>query len=185
MSRASGLCAVRKPDVAGIQERLTSPTNGLFDSVNISAVVNAPNHEILQTVERTIRKVTKNDLLLIYYSGHGQCDEAGRLHLATLNTRLETLGSTSVPIDSVKTYIDLAKTNRIILILDCCYSGAAGRAFMKGGVDEELQKVSSGQGIYIVTASSAIQVAQEKRRRSIQSVDKASVGRALREGGRR
>jgi len=149
-------------DVAGIQERLTSPRNGLFDPINIAAIVNAPNHEVLQTVERTIRTVTRNDLLLIYYSGHGQCDEAGRLHLATLNTRMDTLGSTSVPIDQIKSYIDLAKTNRIILILDCCYSGAAGGAFMKGGVDEELQQVSRGQGIYIVTASSAIQVAQEK-----------------------
>ena len=149
-------------DVAGIQERLTSPRNGLFDPINIAAIVNRPNHEILQTVERTIRKVTRNDLLLIYYSGHGQCDEAGRLHLAALNTRLETLGSTSVPIDQIKSYIDLAKTNRIILILDCCYSGAAGGGFMKGGVDEELQQISRGQGIYIVTASSAIQVAQER-----------------------
>ena len=158
------LSALRCPenDVAGIQERLTSSRNGLFDPLNIAAIINAPNHEVLQSVERTIRKATRNDLLLIYYSGHGQCDEAGRLHLAALNTRLDTLGSTAVPIDSIKNYIDLAKTNRIILILDCCYSGAAGGAFMKGGVDEELQQVSRGQGIYIVTASSAIQVAQEK-----------------------
>ena len=42
-------------------------------------------------------------------------------------------------------------------------SGAAGGAFLKGGVDHELQEVSKhGQGIYIVTASSAIQAAQEK-----------------------
>jgi WD40 repeat protein len=149
-------------DVAGILERLTSPRNGLFDPTNVAAIVNAPSHEVLQTVERTIRKVTKNDLLLIYYSGHGQCDEAGRLHLAALNTRLDTLGSTSLPIDQIKSYIDLARTNRIILILDCCYSGAVGGAFIKGGVEEELQQVSRGQGIYIVTASSAIQVAQEK-----------------------
>jgi hypothetical protein len=158
------LAALRCPenDVSGIQDRLTSSRSGLFDPVNVAAIVNAPNHQVLQTVERTIRKVNRNDLLLIYYSGHGQCDEAGRLHLAALNTRLDTLGSTSVPIDQIKSYLDLAKTNRIILILDCCYSGAAGGAFMKGGVDEELQQVSRGQGIYIVTASSAIQVAQEK-----------------------
>jgi len=28
-------------------------------------------------------------LLLIYYSGHGQRDEPGRLHLASLNTRID------------------------------------------------------------------------------------------------
>jgi hypothetical protein len=149
-------------DIAGIQERLTSPRNGLFDPLNVASIVNSPNHQVLLTVERTIRKLSRNDLLLIYYSGHGQCDEAGRLHLAALNTRLDTLGSTSVPIDQIKSYLDLAKTNKIIIILDCCYSGAVGRAFMKGGIDQELQQVSRGQGIYIVTASSAIQVAQEK-----------------------
>jgi hypothetical protein len=149
-------------DVAGVRERLTSARNGLFDAANITAIINAPHYEVLQAVERTVRKASKSDLLLIYYSGHGQCDEAGRLHLAALNTRLDTLGSTSVPIDQIKSYIDLAKTNQIVLILDCCYSGAVGGAFIKGGVDEELQQVSRGQGIYIVTASSAIQVAQEK-----------------------
>jgi hypothetical protein len=149
-------------DVAGIRDRLTFARNGLFDPAHVTVLTNAPHYEVLQTVERTVRQASKSDLLLLYYSGHGQCDEAGRLHLAALNTRLDTLGSTSVPIDQIKSYLDLARTNRIVLILDCCYSGAVGGAFMKGGVDEELQQVSRGQGIYILTASSAIQAAQEK-----------------------
>ena len=157
------LASLRCPaeDVKGIRAQLTSERNGLFDPANIVCKVDAPHYEILQAVESLARKASKSDLLLIYYSGHGQCDEAGRLHLAALNTKLDMLGSTSVPMEQIKSYIDLAKTKRIILILDCCYSGAVNESIMKGGVDQELQRVSGGQGIYVVTASSAIQVAQE------------------------
>ena len=149
--------------MAGIRDRLTFSKTGLFDAAHVTVLTDAPHFEVLQTIERTVRQASKSDLLLLYYSGHGQCDEAGRLHLAALNTRLDTLGSTSVPIDQVKNYIDLARTNRIVLILDCCYSGAVGGAFMKGGVDEELQQVSRGQGIYILRHRAPYRLLRKRR----------------------
>ena len=48
------------------------------------------------------------------------------------------------------------------MVLDCCYSGAVGGVFAKGGVDDQLQQVSGGRGVYVLAASTAIQAAMEK-----------------------
>jgi WD40 repeat protein len=151
-------------DVDGMRDRLTSPPFGLFNSEQVKVFKNAPHYEVLLAIEQVLRSAGKNDLVLIYYSGHGEVDEAGRLHLATSNSMLDALASTSIPVHVLKSYIEVARSNRIVLILDCCYAGAAGKMFnfRSDPVGEELKQVSSGQGIYVLTASTAVQTAQER-----------------------
>lgn len=88
---------------------------------------------------------------------------AGRLHLATTDTIVDSLEATSIPIDIIKSYIDVSPANKFVLILDSCFSGAAGESFtLKGSIDDQLQLASRGRGTYIMTASTGIQVAREK-----------------------
>lgn len=101
-------------------------------------------------------------MILIYYSGHGKLDHAGKLHLATTNTNAKYLKSTSISINFIKDLLDDSRTTKVILILDCCYSGLAGEAFARGGFHEELQSLSQVTGTYIITASSGTQAAFEK-----------------------
>jgi HEAT repeat protein len=122
----------------------------------------SPNCDILQHIERIIKKSQKNDLVLIYYSGHGILDAAGRLYLTTVNTIVDYPYSTSIPIESIKSIVEVSTTNRVILILDCCYSGAAGTSFTRGGIDNQLQLLSGARGTYILTASTEIQLAFEQ-----------------------
>ncbi|WP_179138053.1 caspase, EACC1-associated type, partial [Candidatus Entotheonella palauensis] len=105
-----------------------------------------------------------NDLILFYFSGHGKLDRQGRLYLAVTNTHAQTLGSTAIPIAQLKDFIDNGRSTRLVIILDCCFSGAAGEAFAtsKGDIDSMLQLFSGGRGKYILTASTASQTAQEK-----------------------
>lgn len=149
-------------DVEALGNILTSEQHGLFDRPDVLALKNKPSYEVLRALNRVLKQAGKSDLVLIYYSGHGKLDPAGRLHLATSDTLIEELESTSVPVSSVRNYIDISPSNRVILILDCCYSGSVGSAFLKGSVDDQLQQVSDARGIYIITASTAIQVAQER-----------------------
>lgn len=152
-------------DVDGMRECLTSPPCGLFDAAAVSVFKNAPHYQVQLAIDQVLRTAAKNDLVLIYYSGHGEMDEAGRLHLTTADTVLETLASTSIPVHVLKSYIEVARSNRIVLILDCCFAGAAGKMFNLRGnpVEEELKQVSAGQGIYVLTASTAVQAAQERK----------------------
>jgi len=147
-------------DVDGINEVLSSKTYGNYTQTHV--LKNCPSHEVLEKINEVLKEARKNDMVLIYYSGHGKLDAANRLHLATLNTKINLLESTSIPVQSIKNYIDISPSNKIILILDCCFSGAAGKAFTRGGVDDHLHQVSESRGIYVMTASTGIQVAREK-----------------------
>ena len=147
-------------DVEGLNAVLASEHLGGFTETVM--LTNEPSHAVLLTLNRILRKALKDDFVLLYYSGHGKLNPAGSLHLATTDTVLDALEATSIPIQTLKNYIDISPACRIALILDCCYSGAAGEIFSRGGVDEQLQFVSRGRGTFIMTASTGIQVALEK-----------------------
>jgi len=147
-------------DVDGLAEVLQSPKHGAFSETVV--VKDRPHHEVLLKINRLLKSADKNDFVVIYYSGHGKLDAANRLHLCTTNTVIDALEATSVPVQSIKNYIDIAPPRQVSLVLDCCFSGAVGDVFARSGVDDQLQQMSGGRGTYIMSASTAVQVAIEK-----------------------
>ena len=145
-------------DVDGLHEVLKA--YGEFTDIGV--LKNRSHHEVLLKVNQVFRKAGKNEFVLLHYSGHGKLNPAGRLHLAMVNTIIPALEATSIPVETIKNYIDISSSRQIVLILDCCFSGAAGEVFTRSGVDDQLQLMSRGQGIYIMTASTEIEVAREK-----------------------
>ena len=152
------VCPAR--DVDDLHGLLSDPEHGGFTESHV--LKNRPHHEVLRTVNRVLKKASKDDLVLIYYSGHGKLDQAGRLYLAAADTEFEALEATSIPVQSLKSYIDISPSTKTALILDCCYSGAVQKAFFRGEVDEQLNLMSGGRGTFIITASTGIQLAKEK-----------------------
>ena len=146
-------------DVDGMHAVLSAPDLGGFTDTIV--IKNRPHHEALREVNRVLKRADPDDFVLIYYSGHGKLDGAGRLYLATADTELSVLESTSIPVHSIRALIDVGQSSRTALILDCCYSGAIDHAF-RGGVDDQLNLMSGGRGTFIMTASTGIQTAQEK-----------------------
>ena len=156
------LDALRCPehDVDGLNDILKSPEYGQFNETFV--LKNKPHHEVQRIMNRVLRQAGSEDLVLIYYSGHGKLNPVGRLHLATVDSVVEELDSTSIPVTRIKDFVDVSPSNKIVIILDCCYSGAVKAAFVRSGVDDQLQLVSGGRGTYILTASTGIEVALEK-----------------------
>ena len=146
-------------DVDGLNAVLGSEERGQFSQTYV--LKNRPSYEVLRQINQVLRQVEKTDLVLIFYSGHGKLNRTGQLHLATVDTVLDALESTSVPVQSIKNFVDVSPSTQVALILDCCYSGAVGGAFTRGDVDEQLQSMSAGRGTYIMTASTGTQVAVE------------------------
>jgi hypothetical protein len=107
-----------------------------------------------------VNQAKPEDLLLIYYSGHGKPNRAGILHLTTFDTVVNKLESRAIPINRVYDILGTGKAKKIVILLDCCYSGAAGQGF-KGAVDDQLQQLNNARGTYLVTASTELQVAHE------------------------
>ncbi|MFJ9418553.1 caspase family protein [Streptomyces sp. NPDC101227] len=67
-------------------------------------------------------------LLLVYFSGHGRVGPDGgdlQLMVGTSQRRHKTVSWRDV----VLRYLDNARADRIVIILECCYAGNAGEAF--------------------------------------------------------
>ena len=152
------VCPTR--DVDGLTKILVSQARGNFTDINL--LKNEPSHKVIREVQRTFNKAGKDDLVLLYYSGHGKLNRAGKLYLATSDTVLDELESSAVSVSRISEFVDVSSCRKVVIILDCCFSGAAGKIFTKGSVEDQLQ-LSGGQGTYIMTASTEIQVAEEKK----------------------
>jgi formylglycine-generating enzyme required for sulfatase activity len=149
-----------KNDVAGLAEALTSPDFGLF--TDPLTFINEPSYPTLRAINRVFKEASRDDQILIYYSGHGKQDTAGNLHLATADTETSALETSSIAIGTLRRLIDNHACKQVALILDCCFGGAVSKDFLKSGVDDQLKQTFHGRGIYILTASTATQTAREK-----------------------
>jgi uncharacterized caspase-like protein len=127
------LASLRCPgrDVDGLERALKAPQVG-FNEVRV--LKDVTHHFALKEINQVLKKAKKMDLVLIYFSGHGKLDPANRLHLCSVDTEIATLEATAIPVQSIKNFIDIAETRKVGLILDCCFSGAVGGVFAKGGV---------------------------------------------------
>ncbi len=149
-------------DATRLRELLLDKDIGGFDPDNALLFTNQPSYEVLKGIAKCLDQAERDDLVFIYFSGHGKLDTGNKLHLATSNTTVDLLAATSLPVAMIKEIIDKSKSQKIIWILDCCYSGAVGALFKGGDVDTELQIASGGKGKYIMTASTGIQASEEK-----------------------
>ena len=121
--------------------------------------------------ERTIRRRTaaffadrdRDDVLLLHFSCHGVKDARGRLHLAAKDTDLSVLGATGVPASFVNDLLADTQSRRVVLVLDCCYSGAFGRGgqVRAGSEVHVAEEFGAGTGRIVLTASSATEYAFE------------------------
>jgi hypothetical protein len=160
----AGLSNLRCPpaDVDGMFDLLTSRETGIFPRETTYKLVNRPHYEITKNINVLCRRAGSEDVLLIYYSGHGKQDTLGRLYLATSDTGLDALEASSLAFDALRNLLALSLSRKIIVILDCCFGGLAGDSFLRGSADDQLKAFSSAQGTYLLTASTRIQAAEEK-----------------------
>jgi hypothetical protein len=158
------LPALRCPvtDAKDIGEALANPEIGGFDQIALF-VDGEANWDILASLEEVITSKAKStDTVVIYFSGHGKLDQLGKLYLALKKTKEAALDSTSIAVERILGYIGRSSCQTFLFILDCCYSGAIGGAFSKGGVEGALTEAVQGRGITIMTSSTDLQLSHEK-----------------------
>ncbi|MGW6444181.1 caspase family protein [Lentzea sp. NPDC055074] len=156
-----GLSALRAPahDAARLGEVLADPRIGAF---HVRTLINSPAAEVNEAVEDFFADRTPDDLLVLHFSGHGVKDEAGELHFATSSTKLTRLAGTAVSADFVARRMNRSRSRRVVLLLDCCYSGAFGRGMVaRAGGSVGLEEQFGGSGRAVITASSSMEYAFE------------------------
>lgn len=132
-----------------------------FDDVNI--LLNQPSSAINEAIDEFFEQKKQDDLLVLYFSGHGVRDELGALYLAVKNTNRFRLRSTAIKSDFIKEAMDQSRSRRQVLILDCCNSGAfaQGTKAATGMSVGTATAFEGGYGRVILTASDSTQFAWE------------------------
>jgi hypothetical protein len=138
---------------------LEDPEIAGFD---VTMLVNQPHHVVGEAIADFYGNCRRDDLTLLYFSGHGLKDDEGRLHLAMTNTRRAALMFTAISAAQLNEAMDACPSRRKVLILDCCYSGAFP-AWRTAKSDEGVQTLErfQGKGRAVLTASDATQYAFE------------------------
>ncbi|KUL28339.1 caspase, EACC1-associated type [Streptomyces regalis] len=102
------------PDRHCIRRRKAAPPSDLADSASVGARLVSAAKEA-------------EDLLLVYYAGHGLVGPDGELYLSLPGTRSEPdlVAWTGIPFSLVRRTLANARADSRVLILDCCFSGLA------------------------------------------------------------
>lgn len=149
-------------DAPALAEALQNPEIGNFETTTL---LNANHETVAKAINRLYRHRKKDDLLLLYYSGHGIKDDYGDLYLAVRDTDADLLDSSAIEAAFIRRQVDKCQSRRNVILLDCCYSGAffSGGAKAALGSSIGLQDVFSGDGYgrVVLTASSAVEYAWE------------------------
>ena len=132
-----------------------------FDEVNV--LLNKTELSIRRAIVEFFEQKKPDDLLILYFSGHGVRDELGTLYLAAKNTLRARLMSTAIKSDYIREAMNASRSKRQVLILDCCNSGAVseGTKSVAGVSIGTASAFEAGYGRIILTASDSTQFAWE------------------------
>ncbi|MFE9908179.1 caspase, EACC1-associated type [Streptomyces clavifer] len=133
-----------------------SPLGGSLPDGHCTTVLNPTDIDsMLDPVHRAASAAS--DTLVVYFAGHGMPLSDGSLRLAVRNSERGRKQYASVAFDDLRAEVlDSMAANKVV-ILDCCYSGAALEGFM--GSAGEVADETIIEGTYVMTASAATRAA--------------------------
>ncbi|MBP5973193.1 ABC transporter substrate-binding protein [Brasilonema sp. CT11] len=158
-------------DVEAMQRILQHPEIGDFDQVK--PLLNPERQAMEEAIETLFSGRQKDDLVLLFFSGHGIKDESGKLYFGTRNTRKtdkgELVRSTAVAASFVHDIMSNSrpKSRHQVVILDCCFSGAFAEGMSaKSAKDDgfvDLKNQLGQEGRAVLTSSTSTQYSFEQQ----------------------
>jgi WD40 repeat protein/uncharacterized caspase-like protein len=132
---------------------------------------------ILSTFRTIVENCRPEDILLLFFAGHGELQDKKHLILLTSEASKEEAPNFSgIAFTELLTFLKEAPANKRVLILDACYSGAAinelGVSDMAGtrgvlhgeeasNLTKDLDELASKSGLAVLSASASDQKALE------------------------
>ena len=97
------------------------------------------------------------DLLLVYYAGHGLLGSNGKLYLGLSRTEQVRPSLTALPYEEISNVLRGSRARTKVVILDCCYSGRSlgDMSFPDSVIGDQ----AMGSGTCVITSSSPSAVA--------------------------
>ncbi len=145
-------------DLAGLLE---DPQIGGFA---VTRLLDRTFVEIRSAISDFLTDRRSEDTILLYFSGHGIKSRSGTVYLAVRDTRQKNPAVLGIDAHFLRNEMQQCYSQRQILILDCCYSGAFAK--IGKGIDtvDTKSEFMSGFGQVVITATNAVQVGIEADR---------------------
>lgn len=112
--------------------------------------------------------IRPGDTLIFYFSGHGVTDSNGNMYFATSEIDPFLPNKRGIPFNELTNMIQQSISKKIVVVLDCCYSGTAklskndeysAAMLGKEAIQEELKNFSNSEGKFILASCQSNQEA--------------------------
>ena len=151
-------------DVAALAKVLQNPNMGGFNEVK--QLINPPQAVMAREIERWLQGCKPDDLIVLFFSGHGVKDDRRDLYFAARDTEKQhnrLMRSTATSARFVNDCIRSCKANYQVIILDCCFSGAFGDMMARDDGAVDLQDQLGAEGRVVLTSTSAVDYSFEEK----------------------
>ncbi|MBM4033917.1 MAG: hypothetical protein FJ291_19365 [Planctomycetes bacterium] len=165
-------------DARAFYDWLVDPKGGRYapDHVKLLLDKEATGAQLREALFTWSRQAIAEDLLVIYYAGHGSPESPAskdNLFLLPYDTDYEKIAATGFPMWDIETALRrFVRAGQIVIVTDACHAGGVGAEFANLGVrdikvvinqlNEGLQRLTkAASGVAVLTASGADQLSQE------------------------
>ena len=150
-------------DASSLNELLVDPEVGAYKSENVRLLTDeqATRKNIVSALNTWLKnRVTIDDSVLIFYSGHGALGNASEAFWVTHDADPEDLAASAISNKDISSAIAALPAKRKITLIDSCFSEATAkkyRALVPSNVFDEFK----GTGVVTMTASTGQQKSVE------------------------
>lgn len=144
-------------DAKKLYEILTDPKIGFFPKDNVQLLIGekVKSSLVKDALDQLGKKSTPNDIVLVFFSGHGAIDERQRPYWIMQDTDIDKLRATGLAENELSNLFSDIKSTRFIIIIDACYSAATANVspIKSPGNLEQVFNQFTGSGRVILSAS--------------------------------
>lgn len=152
-------------DASAFYDFLLSPSGGSFKKENVRLLLNedATSQNVRSALFTFLTKPREQDLVILYFAGHGSPDPHDRrnLYLLTHDTQLADMGGTAFPMWQLQdVFVRILKAKRVVTFADSCHSyGVSGQLY--GGSEKSNNLINQYLATYATSADRAVITASD------------------------
>ncbi len=157
-----------KADAETFADAIQQSTQKIFSSIEVHTIYDkkATRVNILRKLTELSKKITMNDVFILYYAGHGSVVEEKFYFIPTESVRLydsESLVKTAIEATELQTYLEQIKALKQVIVMDACQSGQSVELLAQRGAIEEkaIAQLSRSAGIHVLASAGSEQFASE------------------------
>lgn len=157
-----------REDAEGFSELIKKKGKDLYNDIAYYPLYDeeASKENILKVLDEVSANAKSEDVLIVYYAGHGSTVEGDFYFIPTENVRLydpKKLKSHAIYAGEVQEKLAQIPALKQMVVIDACQSGSSTQLLASRGAEEEkaLAQLSRSTGVHILAASGSEQFASE------------------------